>query len=183
MPGPTLVLMPWERRRLQRQLRQTRDARVYRRTLAVLRVAAGEAITDVAHALGVARRTVHSWLSGYGREHDPGALCDRPRRGRPGLWSEDVRALLRELLAGSPQRRGYAAASWTVPLLREELRHGTGLALSADTIRRELGREGYAWKRPRYVLEPDPDAEKKTPHPPAHRRVGAARRRPRPGRD
>lgn len=174
MQGPILTLTPWERRRLQRQLRQTRDARVYRRTFAILQIGAGAAITAVAHALGVTRRTVHYWVSHYGREHDPGALCDRPRPGRPSLWTEDARALLRELLAGSPQRCGYAAASWTVPLLQEELRHGTGLGFSTDTIRRELDRVGYAWKRPRYVLEPDPDAEKKAPHPPARRGVGAA---------
>jgi len=37
----TLTLTTWQRRRLERQLRDTHDARVYRRTLAVLEVARG----------------------------------------------------------------------------------------------------------------------------------------------
>jgi transposase len=174
MRRPCLTLTPWQRVRLQRQLRQTRDARVYRRTLALLRIDRGESVTAVACSLRVARRTVHYWLGCYERDRDPGALRDQPRGGRPSLWTAAARALLRELLADSPQRRGYAAASWTVPLLREELRHGTGLGLSADTVRRELDRQGYAWKRPRYALQPDPEAEKKTPHPRARRGAGAA---------
>src|SRR3954454_11495530 len=135
MHGPALTLTAWERTCLQRQLRQTRDVRVYRRALALLRVAEGEAITAVARALGVARRTVHYWLSGYDHGRDPGALADLPRPGRPSAWTEDARALIRALLAGSPQRHGYAAVSWTVPLLQEQLRHGTGIDFSADTVR------------------------------------------------
>jgi Winged helix-turn helix len=58
---------------------------------------------------------------------------------------------------------GYFAVNWTVPLLQEQLEHGTGERLSDDTIRRELRRMGYAWKRSRYVLDPDPEEEKKRP--------------------
>jgi Winged helix-turn helix len=77
--------------------------------------------------------------------------------------------LLRELLAGTPTARGYYAVNWTVPLLQEELRHGTGDRFADDTIRRELHRLGYVWKRPRYVLDPDPELEKKTADLPAGR--------------
>lgn len=38
----TLTLTTWQRRRLERQLRDTHDARVYRRTLAVLEVKSPE---------------------------------------------------------------------------------------------------------------------------------------------
>ena len=90
------------------------------------------------------------------------------------MWSEDARALLRELLATTPERRGYYAGTWTVPLLQEELWHGTGVHFADDTVRRELDRQGYVWKRPRYVLALDPETEKKTPHPPASAGLGAA---------
>ena len=45
---------------------------------------------------------------------------------------------------------------------------GTGkeLSLSAATIRRHLHELGYVWKRPRYVLPPDPQQEKKNSHSP-----------------
>jgi hypothetical protein len=62
---------------------------------------------------------------------------------------------------------GYDAVNWTVPLLQEHLRTCAGRWLSDDTIRRELDRLGYTWKRFRYVLPPDPEREKKTRHPAA----------------
>jgi transposase len=89
---------------------------------------------------------------------------------------EDAQALLQELLTFSPVQRGYYAVNWTVPLLQEELRHATGTCLSDDTIRRELHRLGYVWKRPRYVLDPDPGLEKKTANLPANSGLAAPER-------
>jgi hypothetical protein len=40
----------------------------------------------------------------------------------------------------------------------------TGVSVTPRTIRRALLTLGYAWKRPQYLLAPDPDAEKKTPN-------------------
>lgn len=183
MSKQPLILTAGQRNRLRRQLQQTSDARVYRRTLAVLEVAQGRPVAQVARALGVARRTAHYWVEGYSRARDPAALLEGDRPGRPTLWTEAARALLRELLAGSPAGRGSEAANWTVPLLRQELQHAAGARLSDDTVRRELRRLGYAWKRPRYALAPDPELEKKTPHLPPHPRPAAAQRRPGGGRD
>ena len=156
-----LILTAWQRRRLQRQLHDTQDAHVYRRTLAMLEVNSGKPVAQVAHTLGVARRTVYYWVENYAQRCDPIDLLSHERPGRPTLWTEETRALVRHLLTVSPTDRGYYAVSWTVPLLREELRHATGACFSEDTIRRELRRLGYVWKRPRYVLAPDPELEKK----------------------
>ena len=49
----TFTLTVWQRRRLQRQLRATRDARLFRRALAVLEVARGEPVPATARRLGV----------------------------------------------------------------------------------------------------------------------------------
>jgi transposase len=183
MSRQPLTLTAGQRSRLRRQLRQTSDARVYRRTLAIPEVAQGKPVAQVARALGVARRAAHYWVEGYCRSCDPAALLEGDRPGRPTLWTEQARGLLQELLAGEPDERGYEAVNWTVPLLRQELRHAAGARLSDDTIRRELRRLGYAWKRPRYALAPDPELEKKTPDLPAHPRAAAAQRRPGGGRD
>lgn len=180
-----LTLTRWQRRRLQRVLEQTPDARLYRRTLAILEIARGKPAAQVARTLGVSRRIVYYWLEDYAQRHDPADLALGHSPGRPTLWTEEARALLQELLAGSPTARGYYAVNWTVPLLQEELRHGTGARFADDTIRRELRRLGYVWKRPRYVLDPDPELEKKTADPtanpgPATAQRSAGRRRNRP---
>jgi transposase len=164
----TLTLTYWQRRHLERQLRSTRDARVFRRTLAVLEVAGGEPVASVARRLRVTLRAVYHWAATYGRDHAPAALADRDRTGRPRLLTPADRESLRELLDCSPQGMGYFAAPWTVPLLREHLTRRTGRPFSDDTLRRELQRLRYSWKRSRYTLDPDPElGGKKEAHPAA----------------
>jgi hypothetical protein len=71
--------------------------------------------------------------------------------------TEADRERLRELLlARSPQDLGYFATEWTVPLLQDHLARRTGRRPADDTIRRELERQGFVWKRCRYALDPDP---------------------------
>jgi transposase len=163
-----LKLTWWQRQRLYKQLKETQDARVYRRTLAVLEVSRGQPVVQVAHTLDVTRQSVHNWVTSYMHTHDPHALRDAPRAGRPTLWTEDHQALLRWLMEHTPDEFGYFAVNWTVPLLREEWKHGTGLRLSDETVRRGLQGLGYVWKRGRYELEPDPELEKKTAHSSSH---------------
>jgi transposase len=178
-----LNLAPGQRRDLQCQLARASDVRVYRRTLAVLAVDRGRPMADVADALGVTRQSVHNWVAAYARDPVPAALTARPREGRPPLLTADGVGWLRLLLARPPQSLGYPAANWTVPLLCDALHRDTGRRPSEDTVRRALHRLGYVWKRPRYVLAPDPDREKKKTRPAADRGPAAAERRAGGGRD
>src|SRR5207237_10768488 len=130
-------LTAWQRRRLQRQLHTTRDARLYRRTLAVLEVSRGTPIPELAQTLGVTQRSIYHWIGAYTQAHDPEALADDPRSGRPSAWAPEHQQLLHELLGQSPQWLRYAAVDWTVPLLLGHLQHCTGRLLYDDTIRRE----------------------------------------------
>jgi transposase len=156
-----LNLTTWQRRRLRDQLTETHASRVHRRTLAVLEFDRGRPVADIARMLRVSRQSVYNWIETYRDAHDPTDLVDAVHLGRPHLLDEDGTALLRSLLDCSPQDLGYFATNWTVPLLQEHLQHTTGQFLSDETIRRGLRRLGCEWKRPRYVLAPDPEREKK----------------------
>jgi transposase len=152
-----------QRRRLRRLLHETSDLNLYRRCLALLEVDSGRSVADVARSLGVTRQSIHSWIARFddaGREED---LADRYGGGRPARLGDDDVAGLVALLGRSPQHLGSPAANWTVPLLRAFLHRATGADVSEPTVRRQLRRLGYVWKRPRYVLDPDPEREKKTP--------------------
>ncbi len=154
-----------QRRRLRGELERTRDARLYRRLLALLEVDQGRPVSEVARSLGVTRQSVHNWLRDYRDQPRVESLRDQPRPGRPSLWNDSLRGALRALLKESPRGHGYWANVWTVPLLQEHLRHERDLSLGEKTLRRELHQLGYTWKRSRYVLAPDPEREKKTPNP------------------
>ena len=171
-----LTLTAWQRRRLQRQLHRTQDAALYRRTLAVLEFARGRPVAVIAAALSVSRQSVYNWVEAYAAAHDPSALADDLRPGRPALCGDEAVAFLRALMAVTPDQLGYPAVNWTVPLLRQELAEGVGQRLSDDTVRRALRGLGYVWKRPRYVLDPDPEREKKTADSAANRGLAAPQR-------
>ncbi len=182
--GNKLQLSPNQRRHLERQLRRTHDVRLYRRMLAVLECDRGKSVAEIARTLRMNRRSIHRWIEAYGESADPDSLVDDDRSGRPQRWTEECTGWLEALLARGPAELGYYAANWNVPLLRDPLAACTAERFSDDTIRRALRRLGYAWKRARYVLQPDPEREKKTPNSPgnpwfvvANRRVGGRRDR------
>lgn len=173
-----LKLTHRQRRRLSEQLRGTSDARTYRRTLALLELDRGRSAADIAAMLGVTRQSIHNWASDFASEPAPAVLRDAPRSGRPPLLDERAEGLLPSLMGRSPGDFGYPHPDWTVPLLQQELERGLGSRPADETVRRWLRRLGYAWKRPRYVLDPDPEREKKTADPASDPGLAAAERRP-----
>lgn len=152
-----------EQRRLSEALRRTHDAREYKRTLAVLECGRGKSKSAVARLLNVTRQSVHNWVSRYRRDKQPSAMHDAPRSGRPRKADETVETLVQALMVIPPERCGYHATHWTIPLLRNQVRKNLDRQCSEMTMRRCLHRLGYAWKRPRYVLARDPQCEKKKP--------------------
>jgi transposase len=178
-----LKLTHWQRRRLHQQLKSTSDARTYRRTLAVLELDRGRSAADIAAMLGVTRQSVHNWAAAFAHDPHPLTLCDEDRSGRPALLAEQTDGLLPSLMAQSPQDLGYPHTDWTVPLLQQQWEKDLGLRPSDETVRRGHRRLGYVWKQPRYVLDPDPEREKKTADSPANPGLATSKRRTGPGRD
>lgn len=166
-----------QRRQLHHQLRTARQARLYRRTLAMVEVAQGKPIVHIARSLGVSRRSLYYWQQRYTVQHDPAALCDHKGSGHPSVWTPQLRAILEQSLEQKPDQWGYHASEWTVPLLIEHVAAQSGQRVSDSTVRRQLRRMEYVWKRPRYGLQPDPAREKKARHSPAAQAAGATQRR------
>jgi transposase len=142
---------PAGRRRLERVLSVAREARLYRRVEAVLLVAEGQPISEVARHVRATRFSVRGWLERYLAAHDAAALADRPRPGRPHSAPRLTPCRLAAALARDPRGCGYQATSWTVPLLRQYLHRRHGITVGARTLRRRLHEANYRWKRPRYV--------------------------------
>jgi transposase len=160
-----LKLTASQRRKIRTRLRETHDVRLYRRLLAVLELDRRTPVSAIAELLGVSCQSVYNWITRFQNGGGNGCeLSDAPQSGRPTRAGEVINVLLQTLLILSPEWFGYYATHWTVPLLKNQLRQNTGEQYSSDTIRRRLHELGYVWKRPRYVLAPDPEREKKTPN-------------------
>jgi len=142
---------PIDRRRLKRAIPAAREARLYRRIEAVLLVAEGQPISEVARRVRATRLSVRSWVERYLATHDAATLADRPRRGRPHSAPRLTPRRLAAALTRDPRGCGYQATSWTVPLLRHYLQQRHGITIGTRTLRRRLHEADYRWKRPRYV--------------------------------
>ena len=169
-------LTPAQQRRLKHQLVTTPSKRVYRRTLGVLEYGQGESATRIARRLGVHRSRLYQWWQAYCSRHDPAALGEGLRCGRPCLWTPECSRWLERLLNDSPRQWGWLAVAWTVPLLQAAIEDRLGRRFAQGTLRQALHDLGYVWIRPRYVLSPDPELEKKSPDSPANRGLTAPQR-------
>jgi transposase len=141
-----------QRDALRRLAKASPDTREARRALALLDLAGGESVTDVACRYGVSRETVYQWAARLGPDDLLDArLRDASRSGRPADTRRAAEEVLRAVLPTDPRRHGYRHLAWTTPLLQYHLRR-QGAEASEATIRRSLRRLGYRWKRPRLVL-------------------------------
>lgn len=158
---PLLHLTPQQRFRLRRLRDTTRDAALLRRCLALLQLDQGHSVAEAAAGLGVTRQSVYNWLDHYRAAPTPRALRDRRGHAHVTAWDEDLLAVLRCALEHPPSFWGYRDLEWTVGLLQEHMARWDGRSWSDTTLRRQLHQLGYVWKRPRYVLLPDPRRARK----------------------
>ncbi|HKO13409.1 MAG TPA: helix-turn-helix domain-containing protein [Acidobacteriaceae bacterium] len=146
MPRPSNISDAFaggDRRRLERALRTASVARVYRRVAAVLAVAEGHAVAEVARQMHVDRTTVHRWVATYLTTHDAACFADEPRSGRPPSANVSARQLA-AILRQDPRRFGYRATTWTVDLLACYCAEHLDCSISPRTLRRRVARAGLS---------------------------------------
>lgn len=155
-------LTPAERDQLETALHHTRHAGTWCRMRALLLLAEGQRVMDVAAALGVRRQAIHKWRILFEGSRTPESLQVRSPPGREPDQFRLANEAVSRLLEKEPETLGYHATAWTVPLLERHLREVEGHAVSGSTLRRALHGLGYRWKRPRFVLaRRDPEREGK----------------------
>jgi transposase len=143
---------------------RTDDVAAHVRLTAVIAVYQGVSISELSRILGVSRASIYSWVRQHRRAHRADILLTRSGSGRSTLCGDDEERVIAQALESYPIDWGYSSYAWTAPILCRHLFRMTGVSVTPRTIRRALLTLGYAWKRPRYLLAPDPDAEKKTPN-------------------
>ena len=141
-----------DRSRLAAALKQARDARLFRRLQAVLLVAGGKPVGEVARLAGASRQSVYNWLRQYTASRRVEALRDGARAGRPRAASDLTDERILEELRRDPLSLGYSTQVWTVALLARHLSERCGCVVTERTLRRRMRAAGLRWKRPRYVL-------------------------------
>jgi transposase len=152
----------YDRQRLARAFARATDLRFFRRLQAVLLVARGFPVPEVARITGATPDAVYHWLRLYLRAHEPDSLRDALRSGRPPVAGRITNARIVREFRRDPLRLGYSTTGWTVALLAEHLGREYGCPIAARTLRRRMRDLGLRWKRPRYVYaDKDPHRAQK----------------------
>src|SRR3954463_5219761 len=112
--------------RLKKALRGATDARDFRRLQAVLLVAQGRPVAEVAQIACASARSVYGWVRRYLSDHRAEALTERPRSGRPPVAGAITDECIRRELAESPMALGYSTTTWTVKTFADHLSHTFG---------------------------------------------------------
>lgn len=139
------------------------ERRLYQRAAIIWRLAEGHSVREVADHHRVTSKTVRKWARRFQAEGMNG-LYDRPRSGRPPVFSAERRCELIAMACARPDTYGLTGEPrWTVSTLtRSANRAVNGLQMSRTSVWRTLHRN--ALKPHRQVMwlhSPDPQFKEK----------------------
>ena len=130
----------------------TTDAEVFRNGTVILMTAVGRSKQSIAADLGCSPGTVDNVRKRY-RERGLAGLKRRKPPGPTPLATAEYRTALRLAVQTPPQTLGFGFSVWSAARLAAYLQRQTGIALTADRVRRILHEEGFSFQRPKHTMK------------------------------
>src|SRR4029450_12176931 len=96
---------------LETVLKQTQEARVFRRAQAVREVVAGQQVNTVSATFHLANAALRKWVQRFAQQ-GPQGLRDRPRSGRPPKVTCALEQHLNRLIDQDPLEHGSIPSQW-----------------------------------------------------------------------
>jgi transposase len=118
-------------------LKQTKEARVFRRAQAVREVVTGHRLQTVSDTLHFTYSALRKWVHRFATQGVQG-LVDRPRPGRPAQVTGALAAHLDRLVDQDPLQHGSSHSQWSCQELATVLARQTGVQLSRESVRAVL---------------------------------------------
>jgi transposase len=115
-------------------LKQTKEARVFRRAQAVREVVKGQRLQTVSDTLDFAYAALRTWVHRFARQGTQG-LVDRPRSGRPPKVTGELEKYLDRLVDQDPLDHGSFHAQWSCRELATVFTRETGVQLGRESVR------------------------------------------------
>jgi transposase len=115
-------------------VKQTREARVFRRAQAVREVVKGQRLQTVSDTLSFTYSALHKWVYRFA-SHGTQGLVDRPRSGRPPKITCALERYLNHLVDQDPLEHGALSSQWSCRELATVLAQQTGVHLGRESVR------------------------------------------------
>ena len=115
-------------------LKQTKEARVFRRAQAVRDVVKGRRIQNVSDTLQFTYAALRKWVHRFANQGTQG-LVDRPRSGRPPKITCELEKHLNRLVDQDPLQHGSLHSQWSCHELAMVLAQQTGVPLGRESVR------------------------------------------------
>jgi transposase len=115
-------------------VKQTKEARVFRRAQAVRAVVQGQRLQTVSDTLQFTYSALRKWVYRFATQGTPG-LVDRPRPGRPPKVTCELAQHLNRLVDQDPRQHGALSSQWSCRELATVLAQQTGVQLGRESIR------------------------------------------------
>ncbi len=115
-------------------LKQTKEARVFRRAQAVREVVKGTRVQTVSDTLALTYSALRKWVHRFASQGTQG-LVDRPRPGRPPTMTCELEKHLNRLVDQDPLQHGSLYSQWSCRELATVLAQQTGVQLGRESIR------------------------------------------------
>src|SRR6266849_441450 len=115
-------------------LKQTKEARIFRRAQAVRDVVRGQRLPTVSDTLHFTYSALRKWVHRFADQGVQG-LADRPRAGRPPTVTCELAHHLDHLVDQDPLQHGSSYSQWSCQELAPILAHQTGGQLSRESVR------------------------------------------------
>ena len=115
-------------------LKQTTEARVFRRAQAVRDVVKGQRLQTVSDTLSFTYSALRKWVHRFAHQGTPG-LVDRPRSGRPPTSTCELAQHLHRLVDHDPLEHGSLHSQWSCRELATVFARETGVHLGRESVR------------------------------------------------
>jgi transposase len=115
-------------------VKQTKEARGFRRAQAVRAVVKGQRLHSVSNTLQFTYSALRKWVYRFASQGTQG-LVDRPRSGRPPKITCELERSLHHLVNQDPLQHGSLHSQWSCRALATVVARATGVQLGRESVR------------------------------------------------
>jgi transposase len=131
---------------------QGHQLRLIKRIHALLAIAEGQSVAEVAELLHLGEQTVRDYLWAFIRRGVDSLSYKRPS-GRPPKLTKTQRKELADLITAGPEAAGYVSACWTTPVIGDLILTRFGVEYHPHYICTLLDELGFSFQKARFVSD------------------------------